>query len=177
MPNVSKTILVTERFRVDEVERALPGGQMRKRSVVRHPGAVAVIPLVDDDHVCLIANYRVSVERLLLEIPAGTLEANEPPLETARRELAEETGYLAQSLEPLAWFYLSPGILDEKMEIFVARGLTPGEPHREAGEEIENRVTTWSEAIAMTLDGRITDAKTIAALLIYDRTRHKRSCS
>lgn len=172
-PSQTKTILTTERFRVEEVTQTFPQGRTRTRSIVRHPGAVAILPMIDDDHICLIKNYRVSVERELVEIPAGTLEPNEPPLETARRELEEETGYQAASLEPLATFFLSPGVLDEQMYLFVARGLTPGNVARELGEEIENRITPWGEAVAMALDGRIADAKTIAGILLYDRKRGK----
>jgi ADP-ribose pyrophosphatase len=167
----SKTVLTAERFRVDEVTQQFPGGHTRKRSVIRHPGAVAIIPMVDADHVCLIQNYRVSVEQTLLEIPAGTLEGSATPLETARRELKEETGYQAATIKQIAWFYLSPGILDEKMTVFVAQGLTTGEAEREMGEEIENHVVPWDEAIHLIFSGQITDAKTIAALLMYDRLR------
>ena len=170
MPD-SKLLLVTERFRVEEVTRLLPEGRSRTRAIVRHPGAVAIIPMVDANHVCLIANYRVSVDQVLLEIPAGTLEPGEPPLATAQRELLEETGYRAASLEPFATFFLAPGILDERMHIFLAQGLVAGNTARELGEEIENRITPWEDALAMIFDGRIFDAKTIAALLMYDRVR------
>jgi ADP-ribose pyrophosphatase len=165
-------LLITERFRVEEVTRTLPDGRSRTRAVVRHPGAVAIIPMVDANHVCLIANYRVSIGQTLLEIPAGTLEPNESPYATAARELLEETGYRVAQLEPLTSFFLSPGVLDERMHLFVAQQLTLGETARELGEEIENRVTPWEEAIAMIYEGRIHDAKTIAGLLYYDRLRH-----
>lgn len=171
--NNSQHLLTTERFRVEQVMRKLPGGQTRTRAIVRHPGAVAIIPIVDADHVCLINNYRVSVDRTLLEIPAGTLEGNDSPLDTARRELKEETGYEASSLRQIACFYLSPGILDEKMTIFLAESLTPGPAERELGEEIENRVVPWDDAIGMIFSGEITDAKTIAGLLMYDRMRQQ----
>ena len=169
--NKSRNLLTTDRFRIEEMTRQLPGGQTRTRAIVRHPGAVAILPMVDSAHVCLIENYRVSVDRTLLEIPAGTLEDQATPLETARRELKEETGYDAATIKQVAWFYLSPGVLDEKMTLFVAEGLTAGEPQREVGEEIENRVIAWGEAIDMVFSGEITDAKTIAGLLIYDRLR------
>lgn len=169
--NESRHLLATDRFSVEEVTRQLPDGRTSTRAIVRHSGAVAVIPLVSPDQVCLIRNYRVSVEQTLLEIPAGTLEPHEPPLETARRELREETGYEAASLRQIAWFYLSPGVVDERMTLFVAEGLTPGPAARESGEEIENLVVPWNEAIGLIFAGEITDAKTIAALLMYDRMR------
>ena len=171
--NTSKTVFTSKRFHVDEVTRALPDGTPQTKAIVRHPGAVTIIPMVDDDHVCLINNYRVSVDQVLIELPAGTLEGDHTPLEMARRELQEETGYTAWSLTELTLFFLSPGILDEKMHVFVAHDLTPGPPAREAGEEIENRVTPWNDALAMIESGQITDAKTIAALLIYDRVRQQ----
>jgi ADP-ribose pyrophosphatase len=167
----SKTLLTTERFRVDEVSRTLADGRTKTRSVIRHPGAVAIIPMVDDDHVCLIENYRISVDQKLLEIVAGTLDPGETPLETAYRELKEETGYEASAMEELAWFYLSPGILDEKMTVYVARDLKPGEQDLDVGEEVENRIFPWNDAIHLALTGKIYDAKTIAALLMYDRLR------
>ncbi len=169
--NPSKLLLTTERFRVEEVTRELPEGGTRSRAVVRHPGAVAIIPLVSPSQICLIRNYRVSVQESLLEIPAGTLEAGESPLETAHRELQEETGYRAESLEHIASFYLSPGIMDEKMHVFVAHQLTAGNAAREQGEEIENVVTDWNTALELIFSGEITDAKTIASLLLYDRLR------
>jgi ADP-ribose pyrophosphatase len=166
-----KTLLTTHRFRVEEVQQPLPGGGTRARQIVRHPGAVAIVPLVDDDHVCLIRNYRVAAEATLIEIPAGTLEENEPPAETAARELIEETGYIAGRLDPVHTFLLSPGILDERMHLFVARDLRLGPTAREEGEEIENLVVSWEEALAMIDRGEIQDAKTLVGLLWWDRRR------
>jgi ADP-ribose pyrophosphatase len=119
----------------------------------------------------LIRNRRLTVRQTLVEVPAGTCEPNETPLETARRELAEETGYRAAHWEPLAEFFPSPGVLSERMHLFVASQLTPGEPQREANEEIENLVLSWDEALAMVDRGEIRDGKTIVALLAFDRRR------
>jgi ADP-ribose pyrophosphatase len=168
-----KLLLTTSRFRVEEVEQPVAGGGTRPRQIVRHPGAVTILPLVDDDHVCLIRNYRVSVERTLIELPAGTLEPGEAPEENARRELIEETGYTAGRIDKLHVFLLSPGILDEWMHLYVARDLALGPAAREPGEEIENLVVPWDEALAMIDRGEIQDAKTLVGLLWWDRARRR----
>jgi len=167
-------LLSTPRFDVVEVPAIVgePNGQMRQ--IVRHPGAVTIIPLVDEDHVCLIRNYRVSVDKVLIELPAGTREPDEEAIITAERELIEETGYRCQNLEFLHRFLLSPGILDEQMYLFVATGLTAGSPAREEGEEIDNLVVTWQQAIDWVFSGEIKDAKTITGLLMFDHLRENR---
>lgn len=107
----------------------------------------------------------------LIELPAGTREPHEPPEQTAHRELIEETGYEAARLEPLHEFYLSPGILDERMHLFLATGLREVGANREVGEEIENLVVPWSEALEMVRQGMIQDAKTIVGILSYQLFR------
>ncbi|HWA99441.1 MAG TPA: NUDIX hydrolase [Pirellulales bacterium] len=142
---------------------------------VQHPGAVAIIPMVDDGHVCLIRNCRPAVDQVLLELPAGTLEPGELPIHTARRELEEETGYRAESIEPLGQFFMSPGILNERMHLYLATGLRAGSTNLDAGEQIENDVVTWADAVAMCHDGRIQDAKSLVGILLYDSVRCRRS--
>lgn len=171
MSEEGEELFVGSRFRVVRVTRETASGKPKIREVVRHPGAVVVLPILDDDRVCLIRNVRDAVDQTLIELPAGTLEAGESPLETAGRELIEETGYRAERLELLHAFFLSPGILDERMHLFVATGLTLGKTARESGEEIENLVVPWDEALAMVHDRRIHDAKTIIGLLLYDRLK------
>ena len=170
-PDEERLLLVTRRFRVQSVQETTPDGTQRQREVIRHAGSVAIVPVVDEDHVCLIRNFRVSVGKTLVEIPAGTLEPDEDPRAAALRELAEETGYRADRLELLTACYLSPGILDERMHVFVATGLTLGPAAREPGEQIENLVVTWDEAIRQIRDGTIEDAKTIVGVLGYLRFR------
>jgi ADP-ribose pyrophosphatase len=135
---------------------------------------VGVLPLLDDGRVCLIQSRRLTVDRTLIEIPAGTREPDEPPLETARRELAEETGYRAARLEELAAYYPSPGIMDERLWLYVATGLTEGEHAREANEEIENYVVPWEQALAMVESGEIEDGKSMLAILLWAGRRSKR---
>lgn len=174
LPANSELILVTRRFRVVRQHRTMPDGQIITRETIQHPGAVVIVPLLNDGRVCLLRNYRLAVNATLIELPAGTLEPGERAAVTAKRELAEETGFNAARIEPLAEMLMSPGILNERMHVFLATDLTPGMPALETGEEIEALLVPWDEALAMIDDGRIQDAKTIGALLLYDRLRHRR---
>ena len=167
-------LLSTARFNVVEVPAIVGEPNGKTRQIIRHPGAVTIIPLVDEDHVCLINNYRVSVDEVLIELPAGTREPEEEAIITAERELIEETGYRCKNLEFLHGFLLSPGILDEQMYLYLATGLTAGAPAREAGEEIDNLVVTWQQAIDGVFSGEIKDAKTITGLLMFDHLRKSR---
>jgi len=157
------------RFRVVRRVQVTPDGQKHLRPIIEHPGAVTILPLIDPQRICLLRNYRVAVERELIELPAGTLEPAEDPAHTAARELAEETGYRARRIELLTTFYTSPGILDERMYLYVASGLEPGPQALEPGEQIETWIVSWDEALAMARDGRIRDAKTLVGLLYGDR--------
>ena len=144
-------------------------GRPHQREVVVHPGAVVVLGLMDDGRVVLIRNRRYAVGETLIELPAGTLEKNEDPMNCAGRELLEETGYLARRLKPIGNYYTSPGILSEKMYAFAAYDLMKQKTALEEGEEIEVEPTDFDEAIQMIRDGRIKDGKTIATLLSFDR--------
>jgi folate-binding protein YgfZ len=159
-------LLETRRFRVVRVTEPCMDGSRREREVVRHPGSVVILPLVSPHEVCLVEVVRVAVGRTLLELPAGTLDRVESLEEAARRELAEETGYRAGRIVPAGAMWMSPGILRERMHLFVAEDLVAGPQALEPGEQIRTRVVAWDEAIAMCLDGRIDDAKTIAALML-----------
>lgn len=159
-------LLTAQRFKVERLQERDKDGKVRSREVVRHSGAVTVLPIVDNNHICLIRNWRVAVEETLIEIPAGTLEPNEDPAECARRELIEETGYRAGKIEFVQEFFLSPGILDEKMQLFMAKDLAPGETALEPGERIENLIVTWDEALKLIREGTIRDAKSLAGILL-----------
>lgn len=162
-----RTLLENRRFAVVETTVTRPDGQTASVQFVRHPGSVAILPILDDGRICLIRNRRLTVDKTLIEIPAGTREPNEEPLKTAHRELAEETGYRAGRMEEVVSYYPSPGISSERMHLFVARELTEGDTAREANEEIENYLVTWEEAMALVESGEIVDGKTILALLLY----------
>ena len=153
-------------------ETAGNAGTPIKRDIVLHPGAVAILPLVDRNHVCLLQNQRPIVGKTLWEIPAGTLEPNEAPETAAPRELAEETGYQAARWTKLTEFFPSPGVLSERTHLYVAQDLTPGSMHLEDDEQIEPRILAWQDALLWAQDGTIQDAKTLVAILLWDRLRN-----
>ncbi len=151
---------------IDEVQ--FPDGSIGSLEMIRHPGASAVVPLLDSDddpHVLLVRQYRYAADGYLYEIPAGRLDAGESPLECAHRELSEETGYRAERVEHLFTMYTTPGFTDEKIHLFLATGLSAGESHREADEFMELVPTRLSRALSMIEQGEIQDAKTALALL------------
>lgn len=152
-------------------EVALRDGTTAEREVVLHRGAVALVPMVDDDHVCLVRNRRYAIGRTLLEVPAGTIDPGEAPEQTAERELLEETGYRAGSIRRVRDWFVSPGVMDERMFLFRCEALQPGDVRPELDEELETVVVPWTDALAMVHDGRIEDAKTILAILLCDRIR------
>jgi ADP-ribose pyrophosphatase len=139
------------------------------REVCVHPGAVVVVPVLDENTILLIRNNRHAVGQILIELPAGTLEKGEPPMNCGGRELLEETGYLAGRMKPIGNFFTSPGILSEKIYAFAAYDLERRKASLEEGEEIELMTAGLDEAISMIRDGQIRDGKTIAALMMFDR--------
>jgi len=151
-------------FSVERRQCPCPGGKTVTRDVVVHPGAVVILPLLEDGSVVLIRNYRDCVESWLYELPAGTLEPKETPEECALRELEEETGYRASRLERLCEFYTTPGICTERMRAFVARGLTAGRMRLTGSELIQVAVTPADEVRRMLRDGVIEDGKTLVTL-------------
>jgi ADP-ribose pyrophosphatase len=166
-----RVLFTAGRFRVERVSQPCADGTLRDREVVIHPGSVVVVPFVTANEVCLVEVVRVAVGETLLELPAGTLDRDEPPLATAARELAEETGYRAGLIEPAGEFWMSPGILRERMHLFVAQDLLAGEQALEPGELIRPRVVPWQDAVEMCLNGSIIDAKSVAGILLVDARR------
>ncbi|GAB6167220.1 hypothetical protein JCM19992_32200 [Thermostilla marina] len=155
------------------VVKAQPTGtfsHVKPRYYLEHPGAVAILPIASRDplRVVLIENFRHTIDGRLLEIPAGTLEPGEDPTEAARRELAEETGYLAGSLKHLFTFMPSPGLLSERMHLFLATDLEPGTQRTEADEDIRVVELDWTSLWARlgeAADAGAIDGKTLLALL------------
>ncbi|HZD75913.1 MAG TPA: NUDIX hydrolase [Acidobacteriaceae bacterium] len=163
-------------FRVVTDEVREPGGQPRRRDVVRHHGSVVIFAVDNskstrDPLILLERQYRHAAAQYLYEVPAGSLEPGEDPLAGAKRELLEETGYKAKHWSKLVRYYASPGFLGEWMQVFVAEGLTPGDAQPEEDEQIELFAVPLSELLREIEAGRILDAKTIAATLLYDRLR------
>ncbi|MBX9582022.1 MAG: NUDIX hydrolase [Gemmataceae bacterium] len=146
-----------------------PDGQVIRRDCIQHPGAVVILPVLDRAHVVLLRNHRWVVGETLWEVPAGTREPGEPLEDCARRELLEETGYTAARWRSLGHLFASPGVMDEKLYLFVAEDLTPGTARPEADEELEPVTVRLDEGVRMCLSGEIKDAKTITMLLIWER--------
>ncbi|HEV3474201.1 MAG TPA: NUDIX hydrolase [Actinomycetota bacterium] len=133
-----------------------------EREVVRHPGAAAVLTVTAEGSVLFVRQLREALRAPILEIPAGLVEPNEDPADTARRELEEETGYRATELERLGRVYTSPGYSDEVVHLFLATA----EPAKTTEEGIELVAMAPEDAVAAVRDGRITDAKSVIALLL-----------
>jgi ADP-ribose pyrophosphatase len=144
----------------------LPDGSESGREYIRHPGAVAIVPLFDDGRVLLERQFRYPHRREFIEVPAGKIDAGEPALATAKRELLEETGYRAEVWTRIGVVHTAIAYTDEAIELFTARKLTLSERKLDEGEFLEIFAVPFEEAIAMIRDGRITDAKTVAALLL-----------
>ena len=145
-------------------ELTLPNGRHTEMAFVRHPGSIAVVPLLEDHTVVMEMQYRHPVRDYLFEIPAGTMEPGESPLECAQRELIEETGFRAQEFIQLGKIHILPAYSDEEIHVFMANGLTPVKQNLDPDEIIEVVTYPLEQTVQMIDDGKITDALTILSL-------------
>ena len=165
----SREVYKCSLFRVTEEEARDPDGFHIQRSIVRHMGSAVMMAVDEKKRILLVRQFRLPAARSLWELPAGRLDEGEKPLQAARRELREETGYQARNWKRLAAFWPSPGYVGEKMTIFLATGLTAGQAQPMEDERIECRWFTRKELDGMIRDGKIEDGKTIIGFLTWLR--------
>jgi ADP-ribose pyrophosphatase len=153
------------RLHVDAIRQET--GESTIREVVRHPGGVAAVPVLDDGRIVLIRQFRYPLGKYIWEIPAGKLDSGQTPRDTIARELEEEIGCTAETLTELCSFYTSPGFCDEVIYLFIARGLVPCVQRLEPGEHITTEARTLDECLEMIASGEIMDGKSIAGILLF----------
>ena len=152
-------------IRLERDTVCLPNGSTAIREVMRHPGAAAVVPLTREGNVVLVRQFRYPFSRVMLEIPAGKLDPNEAPADCARRELKEETGFLAEELISLGVFFPSIAMLDEQIHLFLARGLTPSSANLDEDEFLHVEQRPLKDLVQQILRGEVPDGKTQTAIL------------
>src|SRR5574338_216887 len=178
------TLVSSERIytgRIVNLERdtvRFPDGSTGRLEMLRHPGASAVVPFVDepdgeDPRVLLIRQFRHAADGFIWEVPAGRLDQGEPPEACARRELEEETGMRAGTLRRLTTIYTTPGFTDERIHLFLAHGLEAGSEHREADEFMELHTLRCSAVLEEVRSGEIVDGKTLVSLLYVECFRRR----
>ncbi len=147
----------------------LPDGRDAVREVIRHPGAVCVLPVTDDGQVYFVRQFRYAFEKVTLEAPAGKLEKGEDILEAAKRELKEETGLTASKMTFIGDMYTTPALIDEVIHLYIAEGLCEGEQSLDDDEFINVEKMSLDEAVKLVTDGKIKDSKTQVIILRADR--------
>ena len=146
----------------------IPNGNTAKWDFIKHKGAAAVVPVDDQGRLIMVRQYRNALERYTLEVPAGGLNgSDEPTIEAAARELTEETGYRAEKLELLISIYTTVAFCNEKIDIYVATGLTPGKQHLDEDEFVDVKAYSLDELVEKIYSCEIQDSKTISAILAY----------
>jgi ADP-ribose diphosphatase len=165
--NSSRTVFRGKVFSVARHAAVEPGGVPVVRDVIHHRGSAVIVPVLEDGQVVLVRQFRLAAGSSLWELPAGSLERGETALAGARRELAEETGYRSSSWRKLIEFFPSPGILDERMTLFLARKIHPGQASPESDERIVVRAFGTKQWQTMIRSGKIRDGKTLVGLLYW----------
>lgn len=157
-------------FTLNRDTARFPDGSTSEFDIIRHPGAAAIVPFMNDPQgeepqILLLRQFRYAADGYIYEIPAGRLDGDESPAECAARELKEETGCAAERLQPMFTMFTTPGFTDEKIHVFLASGLTHGEANREADEFADIVIMTLAEALDLIRTGEILDAKSALAIL------------
>lgn len=165
----SETLYDGGLFKVKRDQVHLPNNNTSQRIYVTHPGAVVVVPILPNGNVVLERQFRYALREVFIELPAGKIDANEPPLHTGQRELLEETGYSAAEWLSLGAQHPCIGYSNEIIHMYLARGLTAGAHQRDADELLEVFELSFSECMAMIKHGQITDGKTIIALFLAEK--------
>jgi len=153
-------------FEVQRVLALLPNGREQNYDLVSHRNAITIVPLDTDGKIWFVRQYRLGAEKVLLELPAGVLEAGEDPLAGARREIREEIGMAAGEMTPLGDFFMAPGYSSEFMHIFLATGLYPAPLQADADEFLQVESLPVRQVMDMVRSGQIQDGKSLAALLL-----------
>jgi ADP-ribose pyrophosphatase len=165
----SKVLFRGRVFTLKRDRVAEPSGIITTREVIAHPGSVVVLPVLSDGRIVLIRQYRHAAGQYLWELVAGHKEPHENPVTGAHRELLEETGYTARRIRKLVEIFPSPGLLGERMDIFLAEGLTKGKAQPEEDEKITQKIVTLREAEKWIRSGKIRDSKSVAGILFFAR--------
>ena len=168
-----RTVFTGRVFTVTVDRVRLENGAESEREIVRHHGGACIAALTEQDEIYLVRQYRYALGRELWELPAGKLEKGEDPFEAAKRELAEECGLVAEHYTDLGEFYPTVGYCTEIIYTWLARGLTPCPMHLDEDEFLTPEKVPFDQAVAMVLDGRIKDGKTVAAILKIDALRRQ----
>jgi ADP-ribose pyrophosphatase len=150
---------------------SLPDGKLTKREYIRHPGAVVIIPVLDDGKVLLERQYRYPNDRVFIELPAGKIDPGEDPLACAKRELEEETGYTASHWQFVSTIHNAIAYSDEHLDMYLARGLTAGEAKLDDGEFIETITVSVDDMLDWVRSGKISDVKTVIGAFWLDKLR------
>lgn len=165
----STTVYEGRLFNVELDELDMPGGVRAYRETLRHPGAVAMVPVLDDGRIALVTQYRHAAGRRLLEIPAGTLERGEDPPAAVDRELQEEVGLRPGHVQPLGGLFVAPGYTTEYIHLFICTRLIESRLDGDEDEDIEVELRTLDQALSAIDSGEIADAKSVIGLLRYSR--------
>ncbi len=155
-------------------EILLPNGHKGIREIIRHPGAVCVLPITDEGDVIFVNQFRYALNKVTLEVPAGKLENGEDPKEAALRELSEETGLSAKNIIPMGELYTTPALIDEVIYMYIATDLTEGEQHLDYDEFVNTLKIPLTKAVDMVMNGEIKDSKTQTIILKADKYFNKK---